>query len=433
MYDKINETSESIKDNLFKWRRDFHQYPEAGWFEMRTSSIIARRLTELGYKVLSGAEVCDAASRMGLPSAGELEVNYKRAIEQGADSEFVKKTAGGFTGVIGILECGEGPTVALRFDIDALGVVESVSSEHFPYKNNFISKNSGFMHACGHDGHTTVGLGVAEVLFSIREKLHGTVKLIFQPAEEGVRGAKSIVKKGHLDDVDFLLGAHMGGDLNISSSLIGIGNGYSLATTKFDVVFRGKAAHAGVSPELGNSAMLAAATTVMNLNSIPRHGSSSTRVNVGKLSAGTSRNVICDRAFLEVEVRGDSTEANNYMCDYAFRIIRSAAEMHGCSSKIKLMGSAESTCNSPELSERIKSVCSEELGLKVKRFDDKASGSEDFSYMSERVKQKGGQSCYFLNISRCTAPLHNEKFDFDESALVYGVKAFSGITYDLLK
>ena len=113
------------------------------------------------------------------------------------------------TGVIGLLHCGEGPTVAMRFDIDALGVFEESGECHLPAREGFASVNEGFMHACGHDGHAAIGRGVARVLMEIRCRLHGTVKLIFQPAEEGVRGAKAIVEKGHLDDVQYLLGSHI--------------------------------------------------------------------------------------------------------------------------------------------------------------------------------------------------------------------------------
>ena len=132
---------------------------------------------------------------MGVADEAELERQYARAKAQGADPEFLPATRGGMTGVIGILRCGEGPTLAMRFDIDALGVVEASESTHRPACEGWASMNEGFMHACGHDGHTAIGLAVAKVLMAIRENLHGTIKLIFQPAEEGVRGAKSIVEK----------------------------------------------------------------------------------------------------------------------------------------------------------------------------------------------------------------------------------------------
>ena len=121
-YERIIRLVEGMEEELVAYRRDFHKYPEAGWFEMRTSSLIARRLTELGYEVLTGQEVCKRESRMGVPPERELQEQYDRALRQGADPEFVERTRGGMTGVIGILDCGPGPVAAMRFDIDALGV-----------------------------------------------------------------------------------------------------------------------------------------------------------------------------------------------------------------------------------------------------------------------------------------------------------------------
>ncbi|MBQ4631596.1 MAG: amidohydrolase, partial [Clostridia bacterium] len=120
MYKKIIQLTEDITPELVRQRRDFHKYPEARWTEMRTASIIAGKLTELGYEVLIGEQVCNGESRVNVPSDEALEQEYRRAIAQGADPKFAEATKGGLTGVIGILRCGEGPTVAIRFDIDAL-------------------------------------------------------------------------------------------------------------------------------------------------------------------------------------------------------------------------------------------------------------------------------------------------------------------------
>lgn len=433
IYKKIIEKAEAVTPEMISLRRDFHKHAETGWLEMRTASIIARKLTDLGYEVLIGEQVCKKDERMGVPSDEILEKAYTRAIEQGADPEFVKATRGGMTGVIGILRCGEGPTVGMRFDIDALGVNESEDEDHFPFKEGFASVNAGSMHACGHDGHAASGLGVAAVLMQIKEHLHGTIKLIFQPGEEGLRGAKSIVANGYLDDVDYLFGSHTT-DTGVEGSDITPGSYGCLASFKYDVTFRGFASHAGGHPQLGKNALLAAATAVTNLYAIPRHGAGATRINVGRLIAGSGRNVIADEAFMEMEVRGDTTEINEFVDRYAMRILENSAAMHGCTVEVKLMGAAESLDSDTPLCKRIADVCSGHLGMKVsENLTIKLGGSEDFSYMINRVQSHGGQASFMRVRSPLAGKAHNRKFDFDESYLTKAVKAFCGMAYDLMK
>lgn len=433
IYQTILEKADAVTPEMIALRRDFHKHAETGWLEMRTSSIIARKLTELGYEVLVGEQVCKKEDRLGVPSDAVLEMAYARAIEQGADPEFVKATEGGFTGVIGILRCGEGPTIAMRFDIDALGVNESMDADHLPAKEGFASVNAGAMHACGHDGHAASGLGVAEVLMQLKDHLHGTVKLIFQPGEEGLRGAKSIVANGHLDDVDYLLGCHTT-DTGSEGNDITPGSFGSLASFKYDVTFRGLAAHAGGSPHLGKNALLAAASAVTNLYAIPRHGAGASRINVGRLIAGSGRNVIADEAFMELEVRGDTTAINAYVSDYALRILDNCAAMHDCTVEVKLMGAAESMESDHSLCRRIADICSTHLGMKVsENLTMRLGGSEDFSYMVNRVQSHGGQASFMRVCSPLAAGAHNRKFDFEESYLTKAVKAFCGMAYDLLK
>lgn len=433
MYNDIIKLAENLEDKLIDYRRDFHKFAEIGWLELRTASLIARRLTELGYEVLVGEDVCESDSRMGLPDREVLHSNYLRAKEQGADIEFLEKVKDGFTGVIGILDNGDGPVVAMRFDIDALGVIEDCSATHIPASNGFNSVNEGFMHACGHDGHATIGLGVAEVLMNMKSKLKGKVKLIFQPAEEGVRGAKSIVDKGHLDDVNYLLGAHISGN-NSSKADLCPGTCDALATTKLDVYYHGVSSHAGGSPERGKNVMLSAATAILNLYAIPRNSKGATRINVGTINAGTGRNVIADIAKLEVEIRGETTQINQYMEDYAIRILESAAQMHGTSVEIVKMGGAYSLTSDKSLMDRVRRVCNENLpDIKVTDYDKKSlGGSEDFSYMMKRVQDKGGEATFMMAMTDVYAPAHNRLFDFNEKVLVNAVKVFSAVTYDLL-
>ena len=433
-FEIITKNTEAMEAELIAQRRDFHKHAESGWFEMRTNSIIARKLTQLGYEVLVGEDVCDREARMGVPSEEALESAYQRALEQGADPEFLPYTKGGMTGVIGILRCGEGPTVAMRFDIDALGVIESTEPTHRPCQEGFASINHGSMHACGHDGHATIGLGVAKILMDIKQSLHGTVKLIFQPAEEGVRGAKAIVEKGHLDDVDFFISGHLTHkSADKQCDIIGGGTG-ALATCKYDVLYRGKAAHAGGTPHTGRNALQAAANAVMNLYAIPRHGAGASRINVGTLNAGTGRNVIADVATMELEVRGETTEINRYMIEKAEAILKLSAEMYGCTCDIKLMGAAEGLVSDEDLSLRIHDICTEKLGMTVyNKPVVKAGGSEDVSYMMNRVQEKGGKATFMRLMTKMSGPAHDRTYDFNEDVLVNSIKAFCGITADIME
>jgi aminobenzoyl-glutamate utilization protein A len=322
----------------------------------------------------------------------------------------------------------------MRFDIDALGVIESTAETHRPCREGFASVNHGMMHACGHDGHATIGLGVAKILMDIKEALHGTVKLIFQPAEEGVRGAKSIVTKGHLDNVEYFLSGHLTHRKPTDEFEIMGGGSGALATCKYDVVYHGKAAHAGGVPHTGRNALQAAASAVMNLYSIPRHGSGASRINVGTLVAGTGRNVIADEAKMEIEVRGETTEINRYMIEKAEQILKLSAEMYGCTCDIKLMGAAEGLTSDEDLALRIHSVCAEKLGMTVyEKPVVKSGGSEDVSYMMNRVQEKGGKATFMRLMTKMSGPAHDRTYDFSEEVIVNSIKAYCGIAADIME
>lgn len=433
IFETINTLAQGMEEALIARRRDFHQYPELNWTEMRTTSLVARHLHELGYEILLGSQVCDPDARLGVPSAQELEQAYTRAEAQGADPEFLPATRGGMTGVIGILRCGEGPTVAMRFDIDALPIVETADNSHFPNAQGFRSVNHGVMHACGHDGHTTIGMGVATVLAQIKDQLHGTVKLIFQPAEEGVRGARPIVEKGHLDDVDFLLGSHIDSRKDEPGAVLIPGSYGALATQKYDVYYRGLAAHAGSSPHLGKNALLAAASAVLNLHAIPRHGGGVSRINVGKLVAGSGRNIIADEALLQLEVRGGTTEINEYMIACAEKILDNCADMYGCSCEKVIVGTAESMETDLDFAEQIRDVCRDKMGMAVsKKLSVVSFGSEDISYMMNRVQKNGGKAAFMRCLASVKGVAHNDHFDFSENCLVNGVKAFCAVAAELM-
>ena len=431
-YERMCFLADELKQKMRDARREFHRHAEAGWCEVRTTSVIAKRLADMGYSVLAGRGVCKADKRMGLPTEEELERQFACALQEGAEEPWASLTRGGFTGLIADLDCGEGPTIALRFDMDALRIAEDDSRGHRPQKEGFRSVNEGVMHACGHDAHIAVGLAVAEILMQYRAELKGRVRLIFQPAEEGVRGARSIVENGHLDDVDFVIANHMKPAADLENCDVYMSIGPSLATSKLDVVFSGLAAHAGSDPEQGRNALLAACTAVLNLHAIPRVGGCETRVNAGTLHAGTARNVIPDRAEMELEVRGSSTEANAFMEERAHRILKAAADMYGCTCEISLAGAAPGMAGDLELIERCIEVCEEKLNLKVAPLGETTEVSEDFAYMVRRVQQHGGQGLLFWTISETQEPLHSRKFDLDENALPAAVKTFCGLVFDIM-
>lgn len=420
----------ALQDELIAYRRDFHKYAETGWLEMRTASLIASKLTQLGYEVLTGKAVCDESSRMSVPSQNVLDAHYQWALSHGADPNFLPHVKDGFTGVIGILHCGEGPVVALRFDMDALGVLEDETPTHTPFQEGFSSISKGVMHACGHDVHMSIGLGVATVLSEQKEQLSGTIKLIFQPAEEGVRGAKSIVAKGHLDDVDYIFASHV---LPSPDTQIHICPGISgtLATSKFNATFTGSPAHAGLSPQSGNNALLAAATAVLNLHAIPRHSEGASRINVGTLHAGTDRNVICSTAKMELEVRGTTEKINTYMEQSVRNILTSSAMMHHCTLQLELAGHAPSIQSSKELADWVRTICIEKLSLHATLPCD-MSFSEDFACMTQRVLANNKQACFTGIQVPCSASLHSNHFDVSEDCLSVGVLYYTGVILELL-
>ena len=202
----------------------------------------------------------------------------------------------------------------------------------------------------------------------------------------------------------------------------------------YELEFHGQAAHAGGSPELGKNVMLAVGTAILNLYAIPRHSAGASRVNVGTVVAGSGRNVIADEAKMEIEVRGETTEINQFMEEYAVNVIENAAKMHGCTSEMKLMGSAYSLTSDEALMERVKKVCEEHLHMPVSsQLTTKSGGSEDVSYMMRRVQEQGGQATFMRVLTKEAGPGHSRIFDIDEKVLPNAVKIFCGTVYDIMK
>lgn len=424
MVEGVNRLVEELFPTLLSWRRDFHKYAESGWVEFRTASIVADRLSGWGYEVKAGPEVIHPEGRMGVPDESFLAQQEQRAREQGAIAKWLPHFSGGFTGVVGILDTGRpGPTVAFRVDMDALDLQESDAPDHIPAAEGFASVNPVMMHACGHDAHTTIGLGLAYVLSQLKDELRGKIKLIFQPAEEGVRGAKSMVDAGVVDDVDRFFACHIG--IGVPLGEVACGTSGYLATTKVDVTYTGVASHAGGHPEDGKNALLAAASAVLNLHSIARHSGGNSRVNVGVLHAGSGRNIIPHHAFFKLETRGETSEVNEYTLARAMEIIEGAAAMYGVESNVRIVGKANQCAPSPELLPFIRSQAEKvaEVVSVVDQFQ--TSGSEDATYMMERVQAKGGLASYLAFGTTLAAGHHNERFYIDEKVLSIAVKTLA--------
>ena len=422
MTDLIRQKSQAMQAELIRLRRDIHRHAEAGWTEFRTAALIAARLKELGYEVKMGEAAVTKADMLGVPTADELSAHMERAVKQGADPELVKAMEGGLTGLVADLDSGRpGPLIALRFDIDANDINETTAATHRPCQENFASLNRGAAHACGHDGHVAMGLGVATLLAEMKAELKGRIRLIFEPGEEGSRGARAMVSAGAVDGVDHILGVHIGFQATKTGQLI-CSTGKFLATTKMDVTYTGKPAHAGAAPQEGKNALLAAASASLNLHAIARHGQGATRITVGTLVAGEGRNVIPAHAVFKMETRGETSAIDEFMAGEAHRIIEGSALTYGVDYHIELVGGTKSGESSPATRDLLKKVASE-MGLFNDIRDYVAFGAtEDFSHLMTVVQENGGLGTYFMLGADLSAGHHNDKFDFDESVLSTGVE-----------
>lgn len=420
-----------IGSQLAAWRRDLHRHPETGWTEFRTASLAIRRLERLGYTITMGDRAVRREQMMGVPSADVLKKHQERAVAQGAPADLVARMEGGLTGFWADLDCGPGPTVCLRFDMDCNDVSESEDQGHRPAREGFASCNPGAMHACGHDGHMAVGQGMAEILVACKETLRGKVRLLFQPAEEGARGAVPMAAAGAVRGVDVIVGFHIGFQAADPNSII-CGTKQFLASTKVDVTFRGVSAHAGAAPEEGRNALLAACAATLNLHAIPRSGKGDTRITVGKLSGGQGRNVIPPLAELAMETRGATSELDAYMMAESRRIINAAAEMWGCKSEMKIVGAAHGGASSPDMAALAAEAAAEMGVFRTIEVMKDFGATEDFSHLLTLVQEKGGSGTYMQIGARLAAGHHNARFDFDEACLPRALELLTRVVWKLI-
>jgi aminobenzoyl-glutamate utilization protein A len=416
-------SQEATIEDLVSFRRDLHRHPEPAWREFYTTARIVDELETRDLDELYvGPEILDADERMAVPDDAELEEWSERAREAGARADILEQLAGGFTGAVAVVEKGAGPTVALRVDIDALPITESVDEDHLPVAEGFRSENEGFMHACGHDAHATIGLGILDAVTA--SAFEGTFKVIFQPSEERVAGGKSVAEGGHLDDVDYLLALHVGLDHPTGEVVCGV-DGF-LAVSHLRADFTGAPAHAGAKPEEGHNTNLAAATAIQNLYGISRHSDGATRVNVGLMGGGTATNIIAEESFIEGEVRGATTDLMEYMEGRAHTVVQSAAKMHDCEVEISVEGKAPSGRSDDALKSLVRSVSEHVEGVDSILDSDELGGSEDATYLMQYVQDRGGLASYVGIGTDHPGGHHTRTFDVDEETIRIAIDVLSG-------
>lgn len=404
-----------IEEELIRLRRHFHKYAEPAWMEFLTTVKIIEELKNYNLDIYYGKEIY-FNKRMGLPEKSILE-SYKNSISI-SDIEKKEEILDSYTGLIAVLDTKKiGPNIGFRFDIDANELCESNSLGHLPNILNFSSKNSFAMHACGHDAHMSIGIELAKILASNIKKLKGKIIFIFQPAEEGVRGAYSLMNNPIIDKLDYLAGMHIG--MDVKSGEIGVGSHGFLATKKIDIIFKGKASHAGASPEKGHNALLAASSAVLNFNSLAQHSMGEARINVGKLNAGSGRNIIANKAKIEMEIRGENDHIISYLYDGVNRIVEGSAISYDCSYEIEIKGQAPSLISYDE--EFIKNLRNYYKEKSYKLVDANLKGSEDIAYLLNEVRKAGGKTVHFILGSNLKDSHHSEEFDINEKDMLRGV------------
>jgi amidohydrolase len=363
--------------DLVNWRRDLHRHPELGFQEFRTAGIVARHLSELGLEVQTGVAQ---------------------------------------TGVIGLLEGSRpGPVVMVRFDMDALPVIEENTHE-------FVSETPGLMHACGHDGHVAIGLGVATLLARQRHELAGAVKFVFQPAEEGLGGAVAMIQAGALQNPrpDVALGLHVASML--PSGLVTAGDGPVMAAgERFKLVVKGRGGH-GAMPHQTVDAVLVAAQIVAALQTIVSRNVNPNEVavvSVCSFHSGTAFNIIAERAELEGTIRTFDPATRELVLRRVRQVAESTAQAMGATVEVNIQELTIAVVNEPSVAARVREAAARVVGPEHVSSDQRWMASEDMAYF---LRETPG-CFFFLGAARSSAeyPHHNPRFDFDEAVLPQGV------------
>ncbi|MGD0318169.1 MAG: carboxypeptidase CpsA [Nitrososphaerales archaeon] len=380
----------SIESEMIKTRRTIHQKPELSYHEEETARLVAEKLESFGIRVKRGV---------------------------------------GGTGVLGILEGGKkGKVVALRADMDALPVEEMADVE-------FKSKVKGVMHACGHDAHVAMLLGAAKILANHKNELHGTVKFLFQPAEEhgGKGGALPMIEDGAMRDpkVDFVFGLHM--DSNRRSGEFGVNEGaFMAASDTFRVRIIGRGGH-GSAPHKTVDPIYMAAQVIIALQGVSSRMIDPMRpfvISVGAVHSGTKENIIPDEALLDGTIRTLDEVTRRRAKTKVAEVVKGVCRAFGARAEVEFekdaypvtVNDAKATKDAVEVMRRIR-------GTRVRNIE-AVLGGEDFS----RLLQEAPGTFYFLGTRNpakgCVSPIHSSKFKVDEDVLKFGATSLAMLAYE---
>jgi amidohydrolase len=366
-----------------QWRRQIHQRPELGFQEQQTAAFISHKLTTWG-------------------------IEHQTAIAQ--------------TGIVATISGHRpGPVLAIRADMDALPIHELNEVE-------YRSQHPGIMHACGHDGHVAIALGTAYYLSQHRDSFQGTVKIIFQPAEEGPGGAKPMIAAGVLEnpEVDAIIGLHLWNNLPLGT--VGVRTGALMAATEyFQCTLHGKGGH-GAIPHQTVDSILIGAQVVSALQTIVARNIDplkSAVVSVGEFHAGSAVNVIADQAYLSGTIRYFDPSYETFFEPRLHQLIGGVCQSHGATYTLEYTHLYPPVINDPDIADMVRSVALSVIETPDGVVPDcQTMGGEDMSFFLKAVP-----GCYFfLGAANATKnldyPHHHPRFDFDETALATGVEMF---------
>lgn len=426
-------------EDLVRLRRHFHRIAEPGWFEFETTLDIIASLKEGPWRIQLGREL-HGQERMGLPSAKERADYLAKYVDResliakakalGLGEAEIKDLLDNYTGLIADYDTGRpGPYIVLRFDIDALPMRESKSPDHRPTREGFAEPTGRATHACGHDAHISLGLCCAKIIQS-SETLTGKYRLIFQPAEEGTRGAYSMVERDLAQGADFFLASHIG--LGIPSGTVGVASEYFLASSKYDLKIQGKEAHAASNPEDGRSALLGAASLALGLSYLTQVGKGKAWLNVGELRSGTAANIVPGEAEMRFELRSDRQPVLEQLAEKVARMVEGEMSGRELSYQLERVTSADALDEKylPQYRQLGAGLAAEleKQGFEV-ILSPQFGASEDVVTWINKVWAEGGQVMHLMLGADISASHHNPAFDLDESALPKALSALEATLY----